>query len=316
MKTQTIEPKTVNYLHQNIEVKNFEGTDLIIKIRLSDPCKNGHNDFAITANIYHAGRRGDANMISGGCCHDAILKARPDLKIFVDLHLSDFSGTPMYAVENGFFHIQEGKIQVAKKHLRVTEEEIQLLAKCPDQLYFTKMLLDMDMPSRWKKEADEAIKILEEYTGMKFEDNSTKTHPVKLEAKQLTDINKKIKEGYYTPENIEKRMVKAIEQAKKKEIAEIHEQIAKDYKKATDDRDVKIAVLNAGLPIDNFIYYNHTNTGVFNWSDSSYRKNTTKDQFDKFLKDIQKHKLSKEGGKLKSVIDTLPAGIQFEFKQR
>lgn len=183
----TEEQKTQNYLKHTIEVINFEGTDLIIKIKLADECKNGHNDFSITGSIYNTGKRGDKNMIGGGCCHDDILKARPDLQIFVDLHLSNVNGVPMYAVENGFFFLQEGKIGTMREHLRVTEAEAEKLAKCYDKSMFKKMLIDMDMPKRWKAEAERAIKLLEEWTGNKFKDDSKRLETVEISTKEVEE---------------------------------------------------------------------------------------------------------------------------------
>ena len=43
----------------------------------------------------------DGGSAFGGCMHDLILAVRPDLKPFVDLHLSSIDGIPMHALANG-----------------------------------------------------------------------------------------------------------------------------------------------------------------------------------------------------------------------
>lgn len=64
----------------------------------------------------------------GGCCHDEILARWPDLKPLADLHLSDIDGVPMYALENGYYHLggtkgDAVKLDVAARHFRITEAE-------------------------------------------------------------------------------------------------------------------------------------------------------------------------------------------------
>lgn len=68
----------------------------------------------------------------GGCCHNEILKHWPDLKSLADLHLSDVDGTPMHALENGFYwlggtHWQKPDFKVAANHFRISESEARNL---------------------------------------------------------------------------------------------------------------------------------------------------------------------------------------------
>jgi len=46
--------------------KTVGDIDILVKIKLSDECKNGHEDFSITGDTYEAGKRGDRAHISGG----------------------------------------------------------------------------------------------------------------------------------------------------------------------------------------------------------------------------------------------------------
>lgn len=77
-----------------------------VKILLADDCKNNICDWSITADIYEQRKNGRFVWCAGGCCHEEILKRFPQFKMFVDLHLSNHYGAPMYPVENGFYQKQ------------------------------------------------------------------------------------------------------------------------------------------------------------------------------------------------------------------
>jgi hypothetical protein len=96
--------KKVNSLSYKV-TKSKNGEDFVITIKLADQCKNGHNDFSITAEIYPSGRHGDRNIICAGACGNEVAKNFPEFKVFDDLHLSDVNGAPMYAIGNGFYHL-------------------------------------------------------------------------------------------------------------------------------------------------------------------------------------------------------------------
>jgi len=133
-----------------------KGEKMVINIRLSDPCNNGHNDFAITANIYE-GRK----LVSCGCQHQEILKVRPDLKIFVDLHLSNEEGMPMYAIENGFYHMNHSSLTVFANYMRIpTEEAKRVLTKVTNKEQFTMWI--GTQAKRYKSEAKAAKQLLKQ----------------------------------------------------------------------------------------------------------------------------------------------------------
>jgi hypothetical protein len=158
------------------------GENLIVKIRLNDECKNGHQDFAITADLYKGKGRSETSLISCGCLHDEILKYAPKYKKFVDLHLCDYDGVPMYAVSNGLYHMKEGFNDDKGSHeetfcnyYRITPKQYEELKKAKEKAYFGFLLVKLGITEQWKKEAKDAIKTLENLTGDTFINDSAKS---------------------------------------------------------------------------------------------------------------------------------------------
>lgn len=289
--------KTNNLTYKTNKV--YKGHKIFVSIRLNDECKNGHEDFAITATIYEAGKPlNDRNMIMGGCCHEEILKAYPEFKIFVDLHLADSTGAPMYAIENGYYHMtnldNDNSKAITMDYLRISENEYNQI-KDLDKLQFTCKLFSLGIVDRWKREADEAIKILEGLTGNEFESKATKKAVEPLKREELKELEIREKTGYYLPETIEQRKAKFKIDAANKIIKGLEADRDRVIQKANDEFNVKIFVLNSGLSIENFIYYNHTNKGVFNWL--GYKPQIKKDDL----------------LKLSNITENIPTGIIFEL---
>lgn len=111
-------------------------------LRFDDQCGNGHNTFSLTADIYD-GRGRDA---VGGCCHDEIVKAFPELAPFVKWHLCSTDG-PMHYIANTLYYVEEhgpnmawlevkGEIAGIKTKGMVYGDLVELRAKAalaPDQ---------------------------------------------------------------------------------------------------------------------------------------------------------------------------------------
>lgn len=283
------------------ETRIYQSYKVTVKVRLSDDCRNGHADFAITADIYEKDKYDFWKWAAGGCCHEEIAVVFPELRPFIALHLSDAKGAPMYAQGNGFYHLKNSSKKVTMEYLRITDKEYnRFFHEAEDQLYFTYLLQTMGIPERWMQEAQAAIKQLEQLTGEKFEDTSVRYQftPLTLEEFQL--VESRIAEGYYLPENIRKRKHEAKLTARRKKIADLKATALSQKRKIERELNIKLYVLRSGLPIDNFIYYSHNNKGVFNWMDGSCYKKITQTQFDRFIKKIDYSKL--------------PDGIEFQLK--
>lgn len=111
-------------------------------------------------------------------------------------------------------------------------------------------------------------------------------------------VEERIKAGYYSAESIEKRREEAHKAKMLKKRAEICERYDKKIRQAEAEKKIMLCVFDYGLSTDNVIYYSHTNTLSFNWD--SYEKKITQEEFDDFVKNVDRSKL--------------PEGIKFELK--
>jgi len=321
-----------NNLKYNTTKRNFNlnGTkaDIIAKIRLNDECKNGHQDFAITADIYKAGKRGDRNMISSGCCHDYILKAFPEFKIFVNLHLADAKGVPMYAIENGFYHLRNGFNNTKPtdnnfksefcNYYRMTPQQFDAINLSEHELAYAINLKELGILEQWNEEAADAIKTLEALTGDEFVNDSERSQYNTPKAEDIQNYHQQREAGYYSIENIRKRADEKRAADKAAKIQKIKADCAKNVAKHEEEKRVKLWLIayierlskkatnrkkgfNLDFTFENFIYYNHTKTLNFDWLD--YKGKMGKDNFKLFCDSLKESDLNK-----------LPQNIKFSLE--
>lgn len=297
---QTITKKKTNSLKITLDKVSKKGTQYRISISLDDQCKNGHADFAITGDMREAGKpKTDRFNLGGGAIGDKIAKAFPELAIFNKLHLCDRKGAPMHAAANGLYHLRQGDMSKERfcEYYRVSPEQFDILNTADDQDHFKYLLYSAGVVEQWQKEADQATALLEEMTGCEFVDESTRYQLEPLTFEKRIEIEKGIQSGYYSPESRQQRA----EAKKLAEIEDLRAGFEKDLKAATDkaktEFDVKILVLESGLSPKNFIFYNHTKTGTFNWLD--YEKKVTQEDFNTFLDKVK---------------DITPDGVKWELK--
>jgi hypothetical protein len=254
--------------------KIYEKDHIFVTISLDDDCKNGHQDFSITANIFEAGKpKIDKYIHSAGCCHDEILKAFPEFKIFVDLHLSDWEGVPMYAVENGFYHLKNGFSRTAVtapefmtefcKYYRITEMQYITLSQSRNQLQYALNIESLGILKQWKKQAKKAIEILERLTGNTFLIDSPKSQYKRPTAEEVIQEQEREKAGYYSPKAEKERRQKERDE----KIHSIRRNVAKNISKIRLEAELKIQVYEIGdeAALNNVIFYDHTQTLAFNW---------------------------------------------------
>lgn len=292
----------LSYTASKNYVENGTTCRIDVKIQFADECKNGVCSWSITADIYGKRQNGRFVWCSGGCCHDEISKHFPEFSKFVALHLSDCYGAPLYAVENGYYHMKNSSKETVIDYLRVTEEEYNVLRDASDEAYFKYLLYSMGIVNRWNEEAKEAVKELEALTGNEwvnpYEYDKERKHIEAFTDEEAAEMNKRIDSGYYTPEAMKERKEKAAQKAYEKKRAEIIAECEREVSKLEEEKTVKLYILDSGLPVDNVIYYEHKKEVVFNWLE--YKDKISQDVFIDFLNNVDYSKL--------------PKGITFKIK--
>lgn len=290
------------YLSTKFFTKNKEEYRITVTVSLDDDCHNNMCDWSVTADVRWKNQRGQYKEYMGGCCHDEVAKHFPELAKFIPLHCCNHYGAPMYPVANGIYHIRKGGMFAAMEYLRISEQEcVELYKASEDELYFKYLLFSLGIVDRWKRESEELIKELEKLCGKKWVNPYTpekERFTLTLTDEERLLIEERIKAGYYSAENIEKRREEAHKAKMLKKRTEICERYDKVIRKAETDKKIMLCVFDYGLSTDNVIYYNHTNTLSFNWRD--YREKITQEEFDDFVNNVDRSQL--------------PEGIKFELK--
>lgn len=285
--------KDLSYDVAKYFVENGVTYKMNVRISLDDHGKNGICDWSITADIYEKRRNGRFVLCAGDCCHEEISKCFPQFKTFVDLHLCNHYGQPVYPVENGFHHLKDSDKEKTINYLRITETEYNTLRdSAEDKAYFTYLLYTLGIVDRWEQESLKAIRQLEALTGNTWENPykpGNERFVLRLTDEERTLIENRIKDGYYTGEAIQERKDRKKREEYGKRRNEIIADCEKEIQEAENKKLVMLAVLDAGISLKNAIYYNHSNELAFNWND--YETRITQEQFDEFVKTVDKTKL-------------------------
>lgn len=92
-----------------------------------------------------------------GVCHNLLLHVKPSLSDLVAMHLCDMDGTPMYALENGFFYCQHAETysdDAIAHHFRISLADVPALRGMSEAELSA--WIETQRP-RWKAEADAVI---------------------------------------------------------------------------------------------------------------------------------------------------------------
>lgn len=292
----------LTYLSTKFFTENKEEYRITVTVSLDDDCNNNMCDWGVTADIRQKNQQGTYVEYMGGCCHDEVAKHFPELVKFIPLHCSNHYGAPMYPVGNGTYHIKNGDKSVAIEYLRISDKEYSKLSEAvDDKRYFKYLLFNLGIVDRWKRESEELIAELEKLCGKKWVNPYTpekERFTLTLTDEERLLIEERIKAGYYSAENIEKRREETHKEEMLKKRNEICESYDKKIRQAEAEKKIMLYVLDYGLSTDSVIYYPHKNTLSFNWR--GYGKKITKEEFDDFVNNADRSQL--------------PEDIRFELK--
>lgn len=144
--TKTI---TKNYTENGVTCQ------LAIKTRYDDECGNGHNSFAITADLYE-----NKKEIAGGCLHDEIKKHAPELAHLIKWHLCSSDG-PIHYIANALYYANDTDHDGLKKgEFSSFEFKVKVKDKC---VYTSRVFYNFRnwlFRGKAKKETNEFFKMI------------------------------------------------------------------------------------------------------------------------------------------------------------
>ena len=249
--------ETKNKIIHKISVNN-EKFNYLIKIQLSDDCKNGHEDFSITATFWQIGKpRNDVYFIVTDCYHDEILKVRPDLKIFTDLHLNQFTGYPMYYIQNAFFNLKNEynsamtKTRFMETYFVTSEQYNELLEKANTEDEFGFLLIKKFKNNLiWEDLAKKAIQKLEKLTSLKF--SSTATRVYSIEKWQKLEFP----EDWFEEHNVERRKKEKLLSEQNEKISAMKKNHDRKIEEMNNEFSIKKSLMQLGfLDLGNTRHY-------------------------------------------------------------
>ena len=101
--TSTLTKSQTRELGPREYTKDGQKYRITATVRMDDCCGNGHNSFAITADIDRKSKgNGHWYQSGGGCCHDVVRRALPELAHLIRWHMCSTDG-PLHYLENAHF---------------------------------------------------------------------------------------------------------------------------------------------------------------------------------------------------------------------
>lgn len=289
--------KTTNNIRFTANRIGKKGVQYKINIRLNDECKNGHNDFSITGESWEANKpKSDRYSLGCGAMGDTIAKEFPEYAIFNNLHLCDVKGAPMHASANGFYHLKTDKMEKSKfcEYYRVSTEQYNVLIDSEDEQHFKYLLYNVGVVKQWQEEAEKAIKLLEEMSGLKFKDDSVRFQLEPFTDSELAEMINRTKNGYYSADKIKERKDKSQADKKEKLLTDLKTRFDAKHLEAIQNYELDKIAIELFLTTSNIIFYNSRNTIVFNWQSGTYGKQYTESDFEQFKAVAQQNKYLKD----------------------
>ena len=281
---------------------NGETLKIKTKVRLDDDCNNGICFFHVTGDIYRLNKYGYYEDYICGAIGDYAEMAEMISGWFNKFHGRTRLGYNTGLISDLNYHVKRGDKDYAMRYAMLNEDEYKVLSFVADEKeYFKYLLFDLGIMDRMKREADAAIKKLEELTGDTWVNPYSpekERHTIVLTPEEKKLVEDRIEAGYYTEPAIEERRLERIRAKREKEKKSAIDDFEKKLKELEYDRNVRLALIDFDM-FDNVIYYNHSNKIVFNWLDS--RDKIPEEKYKEFVENVDRSKL--------------PEGVTFEYKK-